>query len=336
MKSSSLLAAASALLASAPLVAQPPPAVPQPRCTPGPEVVCGQRGAEDLVPLGSDWVAASALAAPGGVLVVRIADRTPFTVYPAANATDRLDRQAYPDCPGPPDTSNFTTHGLYVDPDAAGPVYELLVVGHGAREAIEVFEIDLRGSEPAATWIGCAIAPDPIGLNSVRALPGGGFVTTNFLPRGDGFEEVSAGATNGELWEWHADSGWQEVPGSEASGANGLELSDDLETIYVAAWGSQSFFRLSRGTAPPERDEIDLGFRIDNIHWARDGMLWGVGQAGGSWKAVKIDPDTLAVRDVVEQPDAPEFGAGTALVEVGDDLWVGSFRGNRIVIIPAP
>jgi hypothetical protein len=51
---------------------------------------------------------------------------------------------------------------------------------------------------------------------------------------------------------------------------------------------------------------------------------------------VKIDPNTLAVHDVVTRPDAPEFGAGTALVEVDDELWVGSFRGNRIVIVPAP
>jgi hypothetical protein len=64
--------------------------------------------------------------------------------------------------------------------------------------------------------------------------------------------------------------------------------------------------------------------------------LFAVGQAGQSWKAVKINPDTLAVRDVVTVPDAPEFGAGTALVEVGNQLWVGSFRGNRIAIVPAP
>jgi hypothetical protein len=51
---------------------------------------------------------------------------------------------------------------------------------------------------------------------------------------------------------------------------------------------------------------------------------------------VKIDPRTLAVRDVVTVPDTPEFGAGTALVEVGNTLWVGSFRGNRIAIVPAP
>ena len=37
---------------------------------------------------------------------------------------------------------------------------------------------------PTLTWIGCAVAPDPIGLNSVVGLSDGGFITTNFLPRG--------------------------------------------------------------------------------------------------------------------------------------------------------
>jgi hypothetical protein len=288
--------------------------------------------------LGSDWVAASAYSGTGGVALIRVRDRMPFTVYPADNAEERLDTSTYPDCPGPPSADAFLTHGVYVEP-GNGPVYKLFVVGHGARESIEVLEIDTRADVPAATWIGCVIAPDPIGLNSVRALPDGGFITTNFLPRNSTREETQrmlGGETNGELWEWHTDTGWVEVPGSEAAGANGVELSDDGETLYVAAWGSQSFFRLSRGATPPEREEIDLGFRIDNIHWARDGTLWGVGQAMGSWKAVKIHPDTLEVEDVVTQDDTPAFGAGTAVAEVGDTLWVGSFRGNRIAIVPAP
>ena len=29
----------------------------------------------------------------------------------------------------------------------------------------------MRPKQPVATWIGCAVAPDPIGLNAVVALP---------------------------------------------------------------------------------------------------------------------------------------------------------------------
>jgi len=321
-----------------PLFAQPPPQPAPPPCTPAADVVCGQQAPEDLVALGPQWAVASAYTGTGGVALIRVSDRIGYTAYPSSTARDRLDAQTYPACPGPPSAENFLTHGVYVEP-GNGPTYKLFVVGHGAREAIEVFEVDTGTRMPSVTWIGCVVAPDPIGLNSVRGLPDGGFVTTNFLPRDStpaATQRMLAGETNGELWEWHTASGWVKVPGSEAAGANGVELSDDGETLYIAAWGSQSFVRLSRGVTPPNRDEIPLGFRVDNIHWARDGQLYGVGQSEQNWKAVKIDPDTLAVREVVVQPDTPAFGAGTVVLEVGEDLWVGSYRGNRIAIIPAP
>jgi hypothetical protein len=335
--------ALSVLLASAsswPLAAQPPPGPPPPPCTPAADVVCNQEAPEDLVALGSQWVVAGAYAGAGGVRLIRISDRTSHLAYPAAAAVNRPDTRTYPDCPGPPGQggAEFTTHGVYVEA-GNGPVYKVFVVGHGARESIEVLQVDTAPAMPAVTWLGCVIAPDPIGLNSVRGLSDGGFLTTNFLPRGgtrEATQRMLGGERNGELWEWHTASGWQKVPGSEAAGANGVELSDDGRTLYVAAWGSQSFFRLSRGATPPVRDEIPLGFRVDNIHWARDGSLYAVGQAGQGWKAVKINPSTLAVTEVMTQPDTPAFGAGTAVVEVGSTLWVGSFRGNRIAIVPLP
>jgi len=58
--------------------------------------------------------------------------------------------------------------------------YGVRVMAEENREWIEVFEFDARGKAPTLTWIGCAIAPDPIGLNSVVGLPDGGFITTNF------------------------------------------------------------------------------------------------------------------------------------------------------------
>ena len=332
------VAAAAVLATSASVNAQPPPQPPPPPCEPAPHQVCAQQGPEDLVALGDRWVAASAISGTGGIVMVRTSDREPMTVYPAPSARHRHDTATYPQCPGPPDANAFTTHGLYVFP-GDGPTFRLLVVGHGARESIEVFDIDTAGEQPVAEWLGCVIAPDPIGLNSVRGLPDGGFVTTNFLPRDSTPGETQAmlnGAENGELWEWHTQSGWSRVPGSEAAGANGLELSADGQTIYVAAWGSQSFFRMTRGWDPPQREDIELGFRVDNIHWARDGTLYAVGQAGTEWVVVSIDPDSLETRQILSQPDSEEFGAGTAVAEVGDDFWVGSFRGNRIAIVPAP
>lgn len=303
--------------------------------------VCGQEAPEDLVVLpGEQWVVASAMAGGGGVRLVRVADGTSFTAYPAETAEERLDAETYPDCPGPP-RGEFTTHGLSVLP-GEGSVHRLFAVGHGDRESIEIFEVDAAADTPRVAWIGCVIAPDPIGLNSVRGLDDGGFVTTNFLPRGTeraAMMRMMQGETNGELWEWHTESGWQKVPGSDASGANGVELSDDGRTIYMAAWGSQSFARISRGAADVVRDEIPLGFRVDNIRWARDGSLLAVGQGTGEnaqlWQVVKIDPETLDVREVTSRPNNSAFASGTVAVEVGEDLWIGSFRGDRIAIVPA-
>jgi hypothetical protein len=263
------------------------------------------------------------------------------TVYPSAAVKEQLDKKTYPDCPGPP-PAPFTTHGLYVSA-GRGPVQQLMSVVHGPRESIDVFQVDTRAATPSLTWVGCVIAPGSVGLNSVRGLADGGFITTNWLPRGgapDAMQKMMAGEKNGELWEWHTASGWQEVPGSEAAGANGIELSDDGKTIYMAAWGSQSFIRLSRGATPVKRDEIPLGFRVDNIHFARDGTLIAAGQitdpGKGSSRAVKVDPKTLAVTDLVNRPDDATFAGNTTAIEVGKDLWLGSYRGNRIAIVPAP
>ena len=310
----------------------------------GVQFVCGLQAPEDLVVLpGAQWVVASAYAGTGGVYLIRASDRTTTVVYPSATARERLDAKTYRACPGPPDAATkakFQTHGLHLLP-GTGSAHRLFVVLHGGRESVEVFDIDASGATPVFTWIGCVVAPEPIGLNSVRGLPDGGFIATNFLARGidaASRTKMMAGEKNGELWEWHTASGWQKISGSEAAGANGLEISADDRAFYVAAWGSQSFFRLSRGTATPAREEVPLGFRVDNIRWASDGSILAAGQGGAPGAqasiVVKIDPRTLAVREILRHPNSPAFGAGTVAVEVGKELWVGSFRGDRLAIFP--
>jgi hypothetical protein len=318
------------------------PAAP---CTPAGAVrfICGQRAPEDLVALpGSRWVVASAYSGAGGLFLIRASDRVATQVYPALGAAARPDTKTDPSCPGAPAPgAPFQTHGLSLQ-QGRNSVHRLYAVMHSGRESVEVFEIDARPATPTFTWIGCAVAPEPVGLNSVRGLPDGGFIATNFLARGidaDGRNRMMAGEKNGELWEWHTASGWQKVPGSEASGANGLEMSEDGRTLYVASWGGMgSFFRLSRGQGAPKRDEIPLGFRVDNIRWARDGSILAAGQAGppGASVIVAIDPKTLRVREVLRRPDDAAFRSGTVAVEIGSDYWVGSYMGDRIAVIPRP
>jgi hypothetical protein len=340
MRALALSATLSALWVSSATAQAPAP--PAPPCDPSDNHwVCGQQTPEDLVALPGDrWVVASAYAGTGGINLINVAKRASTTVFPGPTVKAELDKTTYPDCPGPP-AGAFTTHGIYVEP-GNGPVLRVMAVVHGARESIDVLRVDMRSATPSFTWIGCVIAPEPIGLNAVRGLADGGFITTNWLPRGggqDAMQKMMAGEKNGELWEWHTKSGWQKVPGSEAAGANGVELSADGKTVYLAAWGSQSFIRLTRG-ATPQRDEIPLGFRVDNIHFAKDGSLLAAGQItdpnARSSHVVKIDPKTLVARVLMIRPDDATFAGNTTAIEIGKDLWLGSYRGDRIAIVPAP
>jgi len=316
----------------------------QPNCAPAGNVqfVCGQDGPEDLVYIpGTDWVIASAFGGSGGIRLISVREKTSTVLYPSAGAKEQLDKKTYDTCPGPADAEDkakFVTHGLALRP-GRNSTYTLYAVHHGKRESIEVFELDARPKTPSVTWVGCAIAADPIGLNSVIGLPDGGFIATNFLERGANANaartKMMAGENNGELWEWHTKKGWSKVPGSEAAGANGVEISKDGKWLYVAAWGSQSFFRISRGQSPVKRDSIPLGFRVDNIRFAPDGSILAAGQGQQTSNVVKIDPNTLKVTEIINQPNLPAFGNGTVAVPIGNGLWVGSFRGDRIAIFPA-
>ena len=313
------------------------------------QFVCGLVGPEDLVVVPrSDWVIASGDAAPGAITLIDVRDKTTTPLYPTTAPRQRLDAKTYDSCPGPIDPEEkdkFRAHGLALRP-GRNSLHTLYVVHHGNRESIEVFEFDGGAKPPALTWIGCAVAPDPAGLNSVVALPEGGFASTNFQPRGAarGRANMQAGERNGELWEWHTGSGWKIVPGSDASGANGIEISKDGKWFYMGGWGNQTFIRFSRGQTPVKRDDIPVGFRLDNLRWAPDGSLLAAGQeipsAGGFAMAIsrviKINPNTLKVQEVVRYPFNDVFNFATVAIQAGKEIWVGSVRGDKVARFPAP
>jgi hypothetical protein len=109
----------------------------------------------------------------------------------------------------------------------------------------------------------------------------------------------------------------------------------------MGGWGNQTFIRMSRGQAPVKRDDIPVGFRLDNIRWAPDGSLFAAGQepsAGAltmaTSRVIKIDPNTLKVQDVIRYPFNDVFNFSTVAVQVGREIWVGSVRGDKIARFP--
>jgi sugar lactone lactonase YvrE len=325
------------------LVANGQPALQTDACPGSIDVqyVCNQAGPEDLaVVRGGQWVIASGQVANGAVRLINVSDRSSTLVFPTANGKARLDAANYPSCPGPPDPKEgdrFRAHGLYLTERGRAREH-LYVVHHGLRESVEILEVDSSVSPPAFTWIGCAIAPDGVSLNAVVALPGGGFAATNWQSAGITIDQIMAGAPSGELWEWTAAAGWHKVPDSEMSGGNGLEISNDGQWYFIGAWGSSELIKLSRGRQPASRQSVRADFRVDNLRWARDGSLlaagFTTGKSGVTFVA-RVDPQTLAQQVVVRQPYDEVFSVGTVAVEVGDRLWVGSTRGDKIAIFRA-
>jgi hypothetical protein len=311
--------------------------------------ICDQLAPEDLFPVpGGEWVLSSGMTNNGAIRLISIRDRTTTVLFPTASPRLRPDTKTYNSCPGPIDLSareKFQAHGLYLRP-GRNAVHTVYVVHHGTRESIEVFELDGRAKPPTLTWIGCAVAPDPIGLNSVVGLADGGFVTTNFTPRqadaaarAKTMQRVRAGENNAEVWEWHTTSGWKVVPGSEMAGPNGIEISKDGKWLYIGEWGKQNVVKLSRGQTPVKRESVAVGFHVDNVRWAPDGMLIAAGQGGeppsSTSHVAKVDTATMKSRELVRHSDTTTFSSGTVAIQVGREIWVGSVRGDRIAIFPA-
>ena len=318
-------------------------------CTPDGDVtfVCNQAGPEDLVAVpGTHWVLAGAYqAGNGGLRLIDTRDLSTTVLLPSDALRERHDRDAYPTCPGPivaEAGADFDAHGLHIAQGRAG-VHTLYVVHHNRRESVEVFELDARVDPPQLTWVGCAVAPagENLNLNSVVPRPEGGFAATSFRPMGGAIEPIIRGEISGAIWEWDADSGWNKVPGSDTAGPNGLEISRDGRWYFIGGWGPQALIRLSRGRTPVERDEVPVGFRIDNLRMAPDGTVLAAGQggnlgaAGGTSNVARVDTEALTAVEVVNHPNGELFSTATVALQVGDEVWVGSLQGDRIARFPS-
>lgn len=332
--------------------------------------VCGPKNAEDLVLVpATNWIIASGMASDAAIYLIDAQQKTWTQLYPADTAAARQNpvgqnpsrqnpvrhnMERYGACPGSPDPGNFISHGLNLQPGASGHS-TLYVVGHGGREAIEVFDVDAKGPQPVLTWIGCVMLPEGMVANSVASLDDGTLFATVPLHPGRTIPEAVAGSATGAVYRWSpGDSGFTLVQGTELPYANGIEVSADGREFYVASSGLSTVVAYSNSQPARQLRTTELlEFIPDNLHRADDGSLITAGlvaddpECGNARGPAEfdlavfaacprpfivqaIDPRSMQLRDLARGPANPNFSNITMAVPVGEELWIGTFAGDRV------
>ncbi|HSG59401.1 MAG TPA: hypothetical protein VLA06_07710 [Woeseiaceae bacterium] len=317
--------------------------------------ICGPVSAEDLVLIpGTRWVVASGFDGNVALYLVDSELKTWSEFYPAGQPRALQDMATYGACPGSPDPNGFVGHGLHIRPGADGHS-TLYVVGHGEREAIEVFDVDANGDVPVLTWTGCVLTPDGMQANSVAALADGSLLATIPLHTGISINEALTGRPTGAVYEWSpGDAGFTRVEGTEMPYANGIEVSDDGQEFYIASSGLQKVLAFSNSNPTRLlRSSETFSFIPDNLHKGSNGDLITAGLAIADpvcgdvpktlefdlekfascprpFTVLAVDPESMQSKVLASSPAQLRFSNVTMALEVGAELWIGTFAGDRI------
>jgi hypothetical protein len=330
------------VIAATPRVWAASPAAGATACAPAGDLhfVCGLINVEDFLPVdGGRWLVAGSLqAGSAGLYLIDTSAKTAKAVaLSIASHPDPL----YAGCKAP-DLAGLVTHGLetVAGRDGTTTVY---AINHGSRESIEIFR--LRAAQGSAEWVGCVIMPPHAAGNSIAALSGGRFVVSKFQDPDDkqSIQHILAGEINGVVYLWTPGKGFTEVPGTHLSGDNGLAVSRDGKWLIVNAWGTSEIYRVPL-SGEGERSSVKVDFHCDNLRWTPDGKLFVTGQflsspapgARHGWATVRLDPATMTVAPVVKEAGLAEFDDATSTVQVGQTLWFGTFRGDRMAYRAVP
>ncbi|GAB5412460.1 MAG: hypothetical protein Cons2KO_00630 [Congregibacter sp.] len=249
----------------------------------------------------------------------------------------------------------LATHGLDLTQRASGE-WQLLAVNHGGRESIEYFSVDQAPATgtPSLQWRGCVMAAENAQFNDVAALPGGGFLATDPISASWQLPKLLGGAVgvgSGRVYRWDPESAYRAVPNTEGAYPNGITLSADKQSFYVNYYqeGEVREHDLESGeilnrqaVEQPDNSTLtaDGSLLVASHHASLFTLLVALTSAENErttipYSIIAIDTASFS-KSVRFYSVGEEMGAGTVAVPVGDDLYVGSFRGDRLIRVQPP
>ncbi|MEM1112670.1 MAG: hypothetical protein AAGI11_12240 [Pseudomonadota bacterium] len=271
-------------------------------------------------------------------------------LYPGASAAPEktLISWGEPDC-RPPDRAAFSPHGTHLHRLENGALRYLLV-NHGGRESIEMFEVSGSGENTRLSWRGCVLAAPDTVINDVVGLADGDVIFTRMLHDGGLWEMLTSivGFNTGDLWRWSADSGLRILPGTTANQPNGLEISADERFVFANMYMTGEVWKVKADTGEVvSRAAIASA---DNSAWGSDGRLWIATHpdkfanivacfenqdqvCGAAFEIVALDTETMTAERVFAHR-GPPMGAATVAVPQAGRVYMGSFTGDRMISVP--
>lgn len=313
--------------------------------------ICGPINAEDILPLGeTQWLITTGLNSrvsgtvnPGHIYLINRKDKRYEEIFPGKTPVFNPDKEMFSTCPGPVDIDKFSSHGLALKQKSSNS-YNLYITGHAAREAIEIFTINIQGEKPIISWTGCVPLPKDMYANSVAILNDGGFAVTKFYDPNmpDPIKEIFNARITGSVYEWHPGEEVKDIKGTALSGPNGIAISPDDKWVYVAATGTREIIRYNRTETPVTLKKVQIGIKPDNIHWGDDGMLYTVGDnyvppeecknthCNTGWSVVSIKPETMEAKRITGVDQRATMQKVSVAIPVGNEIWIGTYAGDRI------
>lgn len=332
-------------------------------CAPDDELayICGAERPEDILALpGTRWLIASGFAKGAGLKLIDSTARSMEFWYQGSPDQIAPNTAAYPHCPGAPDPALLNDRGLNLR--ASGPGrWRLMVVNHGGRESIEVFEVNAAAQRPTLQWRGCIPMPAGQVGNSVTSFADGQILATVLTRPGTSIADFVLGRDTGAVWSWRpGEPAFHEMPGTALPGNNGIESDPDERHFYTIAFGQHAIAVFDRNDPRgPVRRIVAPDFMPDNIHWS-DGRLLLAGMrfdepaCGGlrkvvdgvadpmlcprGWIVGEVDLTQGRIATIAYGTPRKDFNGLSAAAIMGRELWLGSFQAGRIAIasLPAP
>ena len=217
--------------------------------------ICGFSNPEDIVALpGGQAIligeyGASAVAS-GRLIVLELESEKRHTVFRGGQGDGAAEPGwGDPSCTNPP-RETFTSHGIDLVRRDDGRL-QLLVVQHGSREAVELFEVIGEGISWRVEWRGCVPAPPNASLNSVAATSKGDFYVTQMTPLEPPVDLTKAIPRHitGHAYAWsQSETTFRKINGTDGAMPNGIVTSPDGRFIYMNATAEHSVRKVEVAT----------------------------------------------------------------------------------------